>query len=61
MGSTLQLAELLQEGVTRLDPASYVTTGSHDTFGLMVRARGRSPSSRSSYSPCSVTLWACLR
>ena len=44
-GSILQFAELLQEGVPRLDPASYVTTGSHDTFELMVRAHGRSPTS----------------
>ena len=29
-GSTLQFAELLQEGVPRLDTDRYVTTGSHD-------------------------------
>ena len=45
MGSTLQLAELLQEGVTRLDPASYVTIGFHDTFQLMARDHMRSPTS----------------
>ena len=43
MGSAQQFAERLQEGVPRLDSASYVTTGSHDTFELMVRAHGRSP------------------
>ena len=52
VGSTLQFAELLQEGVPRLDPASYVTTGSHDTFELMVRAHGRSPTS--SFPLCSL-------
>ena len=39
------IAELLQEGAPWLDPASYVTTGSHDTFELRVRAHGRSPTS----------------
>ena len=42
-GSTLQFAEVLQEGAPLLDLASYVTTGSRDTFELMVRAHGRSP------------------
>ena len=32
-------------GRPRLDPASYVTTDSHDTFELMVRAHGRNPTS----------------
>ena len=45
VGSTLQFAELLAEGVPLLDPASYVTTGSHHTFELMLRAHGRSPTS----------------
>ena len=51
-GSTLRFAELLQEGAPRLDPASYVTTGSHDTFELMVRAHARS--STSSFLLCSL-------
>ena len=34
MGSTLQFAELLADGVPRLDSASYVTTGSHNTFDV---------------------------
>ena len=41
--STLQFAEVLQEGAPLLDLASYVTTGSRDTFELMLRAQGRSP------------------
>ena len=41
--STLQFVELLEEGVHRLDSASHVTTGSHNTFELMVRAHGRDP------------------
>ena len=39
------IAELLQEGAPWLDPASYVTTGSHDTFKLTVRAHMRRPTS----------------
>ena len=55
-GSILQFAELLQEGVPRLDPASYVTTGSHDTFELMVHPRRRTPTSSCLLSPlfCSI-------
>ena len=34
VGSTLQFAELLADGVPRLDSASYVTTGSHNTFDV---------------------------
>ena len=40
MENTLHFAELLQEGVARLDPASYETTGSHNTIELMMRAHG---------------------
>ena len=36
---------LLEEGVPRLDPANYKTTGSRNTFELMVRAPGRSSTS----------------
>ena len=43
--STLRFAELFRDGISRLDPASYVATGSHDTFQLMVRAHMRSPTS----------------
>lgn len=42
MGSTLQFTELLEEGVPRLDPAKYMTTGFHNTFELSVKAHGRS-------------------
>ena len=52
MESTLQFAELLQEGVPRLDPASYMTISSHDTLELMARAHGRSPTS--SFLLCSL-------
>ena len=45
MGNTLQFAELLQEGVPWLYPASYVTTACHNTFELMGTAHGRSPTS----------------
>ena len=41
MESTLQFVELLEECIHRLDPASHVTTGSHNTFERMVRAHGR--------------------
>ena len=47
-----QFAELLEEDGPRLDPASYVTTGSHDTFEGMVRTRGSSPPS--SFLLCSL-------
>ena len=52
MGSTLQFAELLAEGVPRLDSASDVTTGSYNTFELMLKAHGRSPTS--SFLLCSL-------
>ena len=52
VGSTLQFAELLHEVVPRLDPARYVTNGSHDTFELIVRAKGGSPTS--SFLLCSL-------
>ena len=42
----LQFAELIEEyGAPLLQPASYVTTSSHETFELMVRTHGRSPTS----------------
>ena len=41
--STLRFAELFRDGISRLDPARYVATGSHDTFQLMVRAHMKSP------------------
>ena len=41
----LQFPELLEEDGPRLAPASYVTTGSHDTFEEMVRTHGSSPTS----------------
>ena len=43
VGGALQIAELLEEDGPRLDPASYVTTGSHDTFEELVEAHGSSP------------------
>lgn len=43
VGSTLQLLELVEEAIPWLYPAKYVTTASHSTFELMVRAHGRSP------------------
>ena len=45
VAGALQFAELLEEDAPRLDPASYVTTGSHDTFEEMVRTHGSSPTS----------------
>ena len=45
MRSTLQFTEPFKEGVPRLDPANHVTTGLHNTFELMVKAHGRSPTS----------------
>ena len=51
MGSTPQFTELLQEGVPRLNPASYVTSGSHNV-GAKVRTHGRSPTS--SFLLCSL-------
>ena len=41
----LQFAELLEEDAPRLDPASYVATGSHDTFDEIVRTHVSSPTS----------------
>ena len=41
----LQFAKLLEEDGPRLDPGSYVTTGSHDTFEKMVRTHRSSPTS----------------
>ena len=43
MGSSLQFTTLLEEGVPQLDPANYFSIGSHNTFELMVRALGRTP------------------
>ena len=43
VAGALHFAELLEEDGSRLDPASYVTTGSHDTFEEMVRTHGSSP------------------
>ena len=48
----LQLAEFLEEDGPRLMPASYVTTGSHQTLEHMVRTHGRSPTS--SFLLCSL-------
>ena len=45
VAGTLQFVELLEEDGPRLDPASDVTTGSHDTFEEMVRTHGSSPTS----------------
>lgn len=53
MGRTLQFAELLEEGFPRLNATTYVTTGSHNTFGPIVRAHGRSPT-------CSLLLCSLL-
>ena len=49
----LQFAELIEENGTQLlQPASYVAIGSHETFELMVRTHGRSPTS--SFLLCSL-------
>jgi len=45
VAGALQFAELLEEDGPRLEPASYVTTGSHDTWEEMVRTHGGSPTS----------------
>ena len=51
--SVMQFAELIEEdGARLLQPASYVTTGSHKTFELMVRTHERSPTS--SFLLCSL-------
>ena len=52
VAGALQFAELLEEDGPRLDPASYVTTGSHNTFEEMVRIHGSSPTS--SFLLCSL-------
>lgn len=41
----LQFPDLFQRGVPEPEPVSYMTTGVHSTFELMVRALGRSPAS----------------
>ena len=48
----LQFAALLQRGDFGTEPASYVTTGVHNTFEAMVSALGRSPIS--SFMMCSL-------
>ena len=50
--SALQFAALLQRGDLRTEPASYVTTGVHTTFELMVSTFGRNPTS--SFVLCSL-------
>lgn len=61
MRDTLKSAELLEERVSRLDPASYMTPGYRNTFELMVRAHRKSLISSPSFAPWSATLWAYLR
>ena len=57
----LQFAELLEENGPRLDPASYVTTGSHDTFEEMVQGpMGAAQPPRYSFAPCSAMLLSPL-
>ena len=51
MEGALQFAEPIQEDGARLQPASYVTTDSHETFEL-VRTHARSPTS--SFLLCSL-------
>ena len=41
--------------------SSHVTTDSHNTFELMVRAHGRSLTSSSPYASCPATFWAYPR
>ena len=43
VAGALQFAELLEEDAPRLDPATYVTTGSRDTFEEVMRTHGSSP------------------
>ena len=45
VAGALPFAEFLEEDDPRLGPASYVTTGSHDTFEEMVRTHGSNPTS----------------
>ena len=52
VAGALQFAEFLEEDAPRLDPASFVTTVSHDTFEEMVRTHGSSPTS--SFLLCSL-------
>ena len=41
--STMQFADLLQRVVPGPGPASYLTTGVYDSFELMIRSQGRTP------------------
>ena len=52
VAGALQFAELLEENPPRLEPASYVTTGFHDTFEELVRTHGSRPTS--SFLLCSL-------
>ena len=45
MAGALQFAELLEEDGPRLDPASHLTTDSHDTFEKTMRTHGSGPTS----------------
>ena len=58
VAGALQFAELLEEDGPRLDPARYVTIGSHDTFEEMVRTHGSSQPPHSCCAPCSAMLLA---
>ena len=48
----MQFAELLQRDVPGPGPASHLTTGVYNSFELIVRAHGRSPTS--SFLLCSL-------
>ena len=50
--NTMQFAHLLQRDVPGPGPASYLTTGVHDSFELIVRYQARSPTS--SFLLCSL-------
>lgn len=53
VGGARKFAELIEEdGARMLQPASFVTISSHKSFELMVRTRGRSPTS--SFLLCSM-------
>ena len=55
-----QFPALIEEdGARLLKPVSYVTTGSHETFELMVRTMGEAQLPRSYCAPCSAMLLAC--
>ena len=60
--NTMQFADLLQRNVPGPGPASYLTTGVYDSFEVMVRSQGRSPTSslllRSLFSDALVQLQA---